>query len=286
MYGFLDPKNDFAFKRVFGTEGNKEILINFLNDVLEGQHEHIEDVEFLKIHQDPEVAILRQSIVDVLCRDSKGKTLIVEMQCATDTHFINRAVAYACRAYLNQRTKLSDGRHSYENMRPVIFFAIMERTLFPEKSEYLSHHKVTDVYTGENDIKNLSFSFLELSKFNKTSIEQLDTNIEKWMYFFKNATAMDPSDVKFLEEQDRRFWSAYSALAEYNYTPEELLDYERYAMKQDQIATLMSDAKKLGRMEGKAEIALTMLSSGMSIEDVSKFTNLSTEDVQKLVSCK
>ncbi|GHU16039.1 hypothetical protein FACS189472_00220 [Alphaproteobacteria bacterium] len=75
MQRFLNPKNDFAFKRLFGTEKNKKILITFLNDVFEGKHNKIEDVEFLKLNQDPEVASLRQSIVDVMAVISRGATL-------------------------------------------------------------------------------------------------------------------------------------------------------------------------------------------------------------------
>jgi hypothetical protein len=88
MRRFLDPKNDFAFKRLFGTEKNKEILIRFLNEMFAGIHDKIEDVEFLKTNQDPEIASLRQSIVDVLCSDAGGKTWVVEMQRAGDSPFI------------------------------------------------------------------------------------------------------------------------------------------------------------------------------------------------------
>jgi predicted transposase/invertase (TIGR01784 family) len=288
MYRFLDPKNDFAFKRVFGTEKNKEILINFLNDALEGQHDKIEDVEFLKTNQDPEIALLRQSIVDVLCKDNKKNSLIVEMQYASDTHFIKRAVAYACRAYLDQRKKRDEKTKSqgYEEMRRVIFFAILEKPLFDGKKEYLSHHKVTDVCTGENDIKELSFSFLELSKFKKDSINQLETNIEKWAYFFKYAESVGPDEIKALEERDERFWRAYTALAEYNYTPEELLDYERYAMKQDEIATSLSDAElrgeARGELKGKKETARNLLSMGLSTEQISTATGLSVQEIESL----
>lgn len=296
MHRFLDPKNDLAFKRIFGTEQNKEILIRFLNDIFEGQRDKIEDVEFLKVNLDPEIAVLRQSIVDVLCRDSRGNHFIIEMQCATDSHFIERAVAYACRAYLNQRKKNdSETKKSwnYGSMRPVIFFAIMKHTLFKDKQGYLSHHKVTDVYSGENDIKGLSFSFLELSKFHKR-FDELETNIEKWAYFFKNAESTGPEEAKIIEKEDRQFWEVYAALAEYNYTPEELLDYERYEMKQDEIDTLQSDAKKEGIaigeergkvegiVEGKKEAALSMLMNNLPVDVISKCTGLSSEDIKAL----
>jgi predicted transposase/invertase (TIGR01784 family) len=278
MYRFLDPKNDFAFKRVFGTEKNKSILIRFLNDIFEGEQGKIEDVEFLKLHQDPEIASMRQSIVDVACKDASGNKFIIEMQCATDTHFIQRAVAYASRAYLNQRTNDSN----YGKMRPVIFFAIMKHALFKNKAEYLSHHKLTDVYSGENDIKDLSFSFLELSKFKKKSIGDLKTNIEKWAYFFKRAQSVNPGELELMEKEGDFLRNAYNALAEYNYTPEELLEYENYAMKEDEINTRISDAKAVGIAEGKMEAALSMLADNLSVETIGKYTGLSIEQINSL----
>jgi predicted transposase/invertase (TIGR01784 family) len=285
MQRFLNPKNDFAFKRVFGTEKNKEILIHFLNDIFEGEYETIEDVEFLPLHQDPEIAALRQSIVDVMCRDTKGNRMIIEMQCATDTHFIERAVAYACRAYLNQRTTAK----GYGDMKPVIFLAVLDHTLFSDKKEYLSHHKLLDVYTKENDITNLSFSFLELSKFKKQSAEKIETNIEKWAHFFKDAESISPREMEELERSDKAFWKAYTALAEFNYTPDELLEYERYDMKEDEISTRMSDAEKLGEARGELkkarETALNAIAMGLPTEQISQLTRLSLEEIKELRKC-
>lgn len=77
---FLDPKNDISFKRIFGTEKNKDILIHFLNDILGFTGKStIKDIEFLSTIQDPDIASKKQSIVDVLCRDENGLQVIVEM---------------------------------------------------------------------------------------------------------------------------------------------------------------------------------------------------------------
>ena len=85
---FLDPKNDIAFKKIFGTEKNKDILIHFLNDVLTfKEHGHIVEVNFLKTIQDPETAAKKTSIVDILCKDQNGNIYIVEMQVAKEKGF-------------------------------------------------------------------------------------------------------------------------------------------------------------------------------------------------------
>ena len=166
MERLLDPKNDWAFKQIFGEEKNKAILISFINTMLAGVQDPVKDVEFLKVETDSEIVALRQSIVDVLCKTKKGDRFIVEMQKASDSSFIQRAIAYASRVYLNQRTndqREKNDKGGYKKMRPVIFLAVMEEELFPKKKAYLSHHKIQDVVTGECDIKLMSFSFLELS---------------------------------------------------------------------------------------------------------------------------
>src|ERR1700722_13666818 len=100
---FLDPKNDVAFKKIFGTEKNKDILIHFLNDMITfKERAPIKDVTFLKTIQDPEIAVNKTSIVDILCRDENENTYIVEMQVAKEKGFEKRAQYYASKAYISQ----------------------------------------------------------------------------------------------------------------------------------------------------------------------------------------
>ncbi|MFV9897412.1 PD-(D/E)XK nuclease family transposase, partial [Rickettsia conorii] len=103
---FLDPKNNYAFLKIFGTEKNKDILIHFLNDILgyTGK-EVITEVTFLKTIQDHDIAAYRQSIVDVLCRDKYGTQFIVEMQVSKHPGFEKRAQLYAAKAYSKQIIK-------------------------------------------------------------------------------------------------------------------------------------------------------------------------------------
>jgi predicted transposase/invertase (TIGR01784 family) len=287
MDRYLDPKSDLAFKNVFGTDKNKGILLAFLNDIFEGVHDKIVDVTFIPPHQDTGIRVLRQSIVDVQCTDTKDKTFIIEMQCAKEGHFIKRAVAYASRAYINQRKKPND----YENMNDVVFLAILDHSLFPNKNEYLSHHRVCDLLTHEIDIPQLSFTFLELGKFNK-KFEELKTSIEKWAYFFKEEAS--PEEIADIRSSDQIMGEAYTALAEFNYTEEQLLEYEKYGMKEDEINTRITEGKAEGEAKGKAaglaegeakkarETAVNALGMGLSVEQISKLTGLSQEEITGL----
>ena len=155
---FLDPKNDFAFKRIFGQERNSDILIPFINDMLgfEGK-DKIETISFIPPSQDPDIAYKKQSLVDVLCADQQGRRYIVEMQVARGKGFEKRAMYYAAKAYANQL----DIGEKYDQLKAIIFLAITDFVMFPDKPKYKSDHVVLDKETYEHDLKDFSFTFLE-----------------------------------------------------------------------------------------------------------------------------
>ncbi len=161
---FLDPKVDFAFKRIFGRETNKDILISFLNDMLKRKNKSkIKDITFIPTSQDPDTAVKKQSIVDVMCVDERGQRYIVEMQVAKDEYFIKRAEYYAAKSYVSQMGKAG----KYQNLKEVIFLAIVDFDIFPKKKGYKPYHITMDSETHEHDLKGFSFSFFVLPRFNK-----------------------------------------------------------------------------------------------------------------------
>ncbi|MFI4984166.1 MAG: Rpn family recombination-promoting nuclease/putative transposase, partial [Rickettsiales bacterium] len=226
---YLDPKNDVAFKRIFGTEKHKDLLIHFLNDILSNE-DKIEDVEFLKTFLDPEAASKKQSIVDVLCRDEKGVRYIVEMQVARSSGFEERAQYYAARAYVDQMKKGG----AYEGLKRVIFLAITDFVMFPNKAGYISDHVTLDKKDKEHDLKAFSFTFIELPKFNKsrTEIKKLNTLLEKWCYFFKYAPDTSEDEVDQLIGADIVIKDAYQVLNRFRWSDEELLVYEGEVKRQ------------------------------------------------------
>ena len=204
---FLDPKNDLAFKRIFGTERNKDILIHFLNDIFGRTTDPIEEVSFLKGAQDPMIAAQRVSIVDIMCRDTNGNRFIVEMQVGKEPGFEKRAQYYAAKAYIEQR----DHGLEYRDLKQVTLLSILDFTLFPDKPAYLSHHVLLDKNTLTQDLKDFSFSFLELSKFTKTK-EHLVTMTEKWAYFFKYADETQEAELPQVIGDDLILDRAYEEL--------------------------------------------------------------------------
>jgi len=284
---FLDPKNDVAFKKIFGTEKNKDILIHFLNDMLVFKEKNpIQEVTFLKTVQDPDIAAKKTSIVDILCKDGEGNSYIVEMQVAKTKGFEKRAQYYASKAYSGQINQGGD----YATLKEVIFLAIADFVMFPGKAHYKSDHIILDKETHEHDLKDFSFTFLELEKFTKTK-EEISTLIEKWVYFFKHADETTEADLKEIIGQDFIIQKAYEELNRFYWNEDELSAYEAVIKKEsDYIASMeqkydegFSKGKNEGFSEGQRKekllLASRMLATGSEEDFVVKITGLKPEDI-------
>jgi len=280
---YLNPRNDIAFKKIFGTEKNKDILIHFLNDVIvtPGDRSLIKDVTLLNPMQHPEIASKKQSIVDVLCEDANGIKYIVEMQVAKVAGFEKRAQYYAAKAYASQPAR----GDTYDHLKEVIFLAITEYVMFPNKSEYKSDHVLLDQKTYERDLKDFSFTFIELPKFKKTDIKELKTYEEKWCYFFKHANEAENVE-ELLKNSGEVIQKAYHELEVHNWTNEELNAYEDAEKTARDNRSREVFVKEEGREEGRAEekvgIAKNMLKKGMSVSDISSITGLSIVEIRKI----
>lgn len=315
---FLDPKNDVAFRKIFGTEKNKDLLIHFLNDMIDFKGKKlIQEVTFLKTIQDPETIAKKTSIVDILCKDEKGNQYIVEMQVAKEKGFVKRAQYYASKAYISQMNT----KGSYHNLKEVIFLAISDFIMFPEKKDYKSDHMILDVETLENNLRDFSFTFLELPKFDKT-LNELSNIVEKWMYFFKHTEETTEKDLERIVGNDQIIERAYEELNRFSWSDEELLSYdqeEKYegcyiASMEQKFDEGMEIGEKRGLEKGKEEglqegekrglekglekgkeeglqegekkakiaLAVNLLKEQFPIEKVSELTELSEEELDQL----
>jgi len=214
---FVDVKNDIAFRKIFGNEKKKVILISFLNAVLslEGK-DRIKEVALLNPFQLPRIAGEKSSIIDVKATDEKGSTFIVEMQVAEPAGFDKRVLYYTSKDYAGQ---INIGEE-YPKLRPVYFIGVLDFNYFSGKN-YLSSHLIVDEETGESVFKDLKFRFIELPKFNK-KVNELKNIIDKWTFFIKNADELEvmPDNV-----DDEGLKEAYEAAAQHNWTKEE---YDAY----------------------------------------------------------
>jgi predicted transposase/invertase (TIGR01784 family) len=295
---FLDPKNDVAFRRIFGSEKNKDILIHFINDILElKDRDKIKEITFLPTIAVPEIAAKKQSVVDVLCKDENGVQLIIEMQVAPQEGFEKRAQYYAAKAYSRQLNKGKKEGARYIDLKAVIFIAISDNIIFKDKIFYKSDHIMLDKESYSHDLKDFSFTFIELPKFKITDINLLTNIVEKWCFFFKNADKTSEADLRKLIGSDNVIERAYEELNQFNWTEDELLTYEQETKrimdnqaaedyKTNQIKQQIIEAEEKAEARGKAErdieIARAMLIDGDSIEKVAKITGLSVEEIKEI----
>ncbi|QTP61647.1 MULTISPECIES: Rpn family recombination-promoting nuclease/putative transposase [unclassified Wolbachia] len=289
---FLDPKLDLTFKKIFGTEKNKNILIHFLNDILGFTGVNtIQDVEFLSTIMNPEIASDKQSIVDVLCKDSYGNRYIAEMQLARDKGFEKRAQLYAAKAYSRQSG-------NYIDFKKVFFIAISNSTLFPTEVEYISTHNIREIKTNGHYLKDFQFVFIELPKFTKNRVEQLENTVERWCFFFRYAEDTTDEDLRKIAEKSPIIKLAYDELDKFHWNEKDLMAYEERIMnlqKEEAILEYRLDLAKdegiqigheKGREEGEKEakiaVAKNLLKAGVSIDIIAQTTGLTVDEVKDL----
>ena len=178
---FVDVKNDIAFRKIFGNDKKKEILISFLNAILhlEGD-KRIQSITIVSPFQLPILPNMKTSIIDVKAKDFMGNTFIVEMQVADILGMDKRLLYYTSKEY-SQQIVSGD---KYTELNPVIFIGIFDFP-FTDGEAYFSHHAICNVETKERVIKDMDFYFIELPKFKKL-VQELDNITDKWIYFIKD----------------------------------------------------------------------------------------------------
>ncbi|MCB1212879.1 MAG: Rpn family recombination-promoting nuclease/putative transposase [Chlamydiia bacterium] len=255
---FLNPRNDLAFKRIFGSEKNRDILIHFLNDILQ-LASPIRELTFLKTIQDPEIAPFRVSIVDVLCQDQDGQRFIIEMQLSHEKGFDRRALYYAARAYCSQRQRIDPSESTpspaiYADLKNVYFIAITDFTPFPKKENWISRIALKDIETNELDIDAIQLIFLQLPLFHQ-ELHQLRTIRQKWGYFLKHAEETTEEELIQIIGDDAIIQRAYDELSRFKWSEVELNDYESVEMKhaadQAVISAALEKGEKLGLEKGE-----------------------------------
>ncbi len=275
---FVDVKNDIAFRKIFSNENRKETLISFLNALLDFHgDQRIRQVTILNPYQLPKLKGGKVTIIDVKATDQAGRTYIVEMQVGDIDGFEQRVLFYSSKSYSDQ-IKRAD---FYRKLRPVIFVGILDFVHTQNKS-YISRSQVRDIETGEQTIKDMEFTFIELPKFTKV-LSELKTLPEKWVYFIKNAEnlAVVPENIN-----DEGLKSAYEEANIQTWTQEELDAYEYAFMREEDERARLDKARQDGQDESKVNTVLKLYNKGKSTEEISNLLDLSIAEVRQIIENK
>lgn len=282
---YISLLTDFGFKRIFGTAPNKELLVNFLNSIFDGE-EVIRDVKYLNSENVGDVYTERKAIFDVYCENEKGEKFIVEMQNAYQTYFKDRSLFYSTFPIREQAPKGSDWNFC---LKKVYVVALLNYRMSDEAFDSSDTiHTIALMDTKTNKVFNakLMFKYVEVGRFDKTDDELISLS-DKWMFVLKNLSRLDnrPSSLR-----EKIFTKLFDAAAIARFTPMELREYEDSLKAYRDIKNSLDTAKEEGREEGRAEgraegiamVVKNMHAKGMDIDVIASITGLNKDEVESL----
>ncbi len=281
---FLDPKNDIAFKKIFGDEHHKNLTINFLNSVLNlSGNQEIKDVTFRETAKLPDRLKGKKVHFDVYCINKGNNHYIIEMQSLNEYNFVPRSEFYIARALMQQLNKGKD----YQDLLPVIFVGIVNFALFDEldsnnkgvykNKEVMSHYSMRNDETGELlKGSRQKLHYIELPKFDKT-LDQLKTDTDKWFYFLKYANTLDdiPKPLQTLQE-------AFNILDALQWSDADLQDYTVEQKAADRERRQQEGSYRQGVQEEKEIVAINAVKNGLDDKIIIALTGLSVEIIAAL----
>ena len=274
---YINPFTDFGFKKIFGEEASKPLLLDFLNAILP-ENDKIVTLSFKNTEQLGQTEIDRKAIYDIYCENEKGEKFIVELQKAKQNYFKERTIYYSTFPIQEQAEK---GEWNY-NLKAVYCIGILDFTFDdyesePEKSEVIHTIKLKN-QNGRTFYDKLTYIYLEMPNF-KTNLADLKTRIEKWLYFIKYLGDFQTIPTIF---DDEVFSKAFEKAEIAKYDVIELGNYENSLKSYRDLKGVIDSAFDEGKLEGKLETAKTLKLLGIEIEVISKSTGLTKEEIEIL----
>jgi len=272
---FINPKTDYAFKRIFGSNQSKEILLSFLNAILYEDKEVIQDLEILNPYSPGASFTLKDTYLDVKAKLDNNTTVLIEMQVLNQYAFDKRVIYNVAKSYSNQ---LESGER-YNLLNPVIGVTIVDFTLFDNSEKIinsfiLQEKELKFVYNEE-----INLVFVELRKFNK-KLEELESVADKWLYFLRNATELKEKPASFERIPSLNKALEIANLAGLN--SEELDDIQNRAMwLADQEGRLFY-AQEEARKETKLELIFLLLKQKLGIISLENRAKIEPSSIEQL----
>ena len=283
---YINPFTDFGFKKIFGEEASKPLLMDFLNTLLP-ENSQIKELSFKNTEHLGQTILDRKSLFDIYCEAANGDKFIVELQKAKQNYFKDRTVYYSTFPIREQAEK---GEWNYQ-LKAVFCIGILDFTFDDYENEPYNKEVVHTIKLknqhGKTFYEKLTYVYLEMPNFHNSESE-LETRLDKWLYFIKNLE--DFESIPNIFENEIIFEQAFEKAELANLNLAEWEDYEvnlkDWRDRKGQIETAFDDGKLEGKLEGifeqKIEIAKSLFNLGISIEIISKSTGLSLTEIEKL----
>ena len=274
---YINLMVDWSFKRVFGTEVNKDILIEFLKVVF--PQFAITDITYIPTEQLGIMEDDRKAIFDVLCKTEDDKTFLVEMQRGKQEHFFERALYYTSFPIMKQGKKAiakeEEGADPWDfSLDGVFFLGILD---FKYEQDEMTEHRyqLLETKTLKQMTDKLEFVFVEVAKFDKSE-DELETDLDKWLYLLKNMSTLLERPAAL---RDRVFGRLFDVAEYARLDDEERKNYVIAMNTARDTYNQIAYARKEGGQEKAYEIARKMIAKGIDVDTVADFTGLTRDEI-------
>ena len=277
---YLNPFTDFGFKKLFGSEPNKDLLLDFLNELIK-EHGHIQTLTYLKAEQLGLTEYERRAVFDLYCESETGEKFIVEMQKAKQKYFKDRSVFYSTFPIREQAQR---GEWDFQ-LNAVYTVGILDFVFDEDKNspDYYHHHvQLMETRRKKVFYDKLTYIYLEMPKFTKTE-EELETHFDKWLYVIKNLPMLRERPRRI---QERVFERLFEAAEVARFDPSEREAYEEsikvYRDLKNVMDTRWEEGVQEGLEKGLERVAKAMKASGEPISKITAYTGLTAKQIREL----
>jgi predicted transposase/invertase (TIGR01784 family) len=274
---YINPFTDYGFKKLFGEEPNKDLLLDFLNELLKEEEGQIKDLTYLKTEQLGASDVDRKAIFDLYCENEKGEKFIVELQKSKQNFFKDRTVYYSTFP-IREQAKRADWDYELKAVYTIAILDFVFETDKHEPEKFRYDVKLTDIDTKKIFYDKLTFIYLEMPKFNK-SVDELETRFDKWLFVLRNLNRLERIPEKLKEQIfEKLFETAEIA----SFSPDQVRSYEDSLKYYRDLKNSLDTARDEGKIEGKIEVAKNLLKNGVSIDLIAKSTGLTEKEIKSL----
>ncbi len=285
----INPRVDFAFKKLFGSEENKDLLMSLINAIV-SEDEQVVEVELKNPYNLADYQAGKMSILDIKAKSGSGRWFNVEMQISEDYNFDKRAIYYWAKLVTEQ---LSEGM-MFKELKKTISINILDFNFIPNNQEVHNCYKIINTATGKDDRLHDIFElhYVELRKFTK-EYHQINSALDRWTTFLTKADKLDKNDVPKELASDLAIVKAITAV-DRMFDEEERLTYEIRMQSLADVESKIASAEEKGLEQGREEgihqaskaIALNMLNKDIDIETISEVTGLAESVVETFLASK
>jgi predicted transposase/invertase (TIGR01784 family) len=246
---YINPFTDYGFKRLFGEEPSKELLLDFLNELLKQEQGRITHLTYLKSDQLGSSEDERKAVFDLYCENERGEKFIVELQKTKQKFFKDRTVYYSTFPIREQAKRGSDWNFELNAVYTIAILDFVFDEDKAEKDKFRYDVKLTDIETCKVFYDKLTFIYLEMPKFSKP-LSALTTHFDKWMYVLRNLNKLDrvPDELR-----EGIFLKLFELAEIARFSPKEAEAYEESLKSYRDLKNSLDTAREEGIIQGRQE---------------------------------